>query len=146
MRLVDVNVLVYAFRVDAPGHAAHRAWVETLVGADEAYAVSDHVLAGFLRVVSHPRVFHPPTPIGPALAFAHAFREQANAVPLAPGARHWDIFTRLCREAGARGNLVPDVWIAALAIESGCELVTTDRDYARFPGLRWRHALDAKRA
>lgn len=142
MRLVDVHVLVYAFRADAPAHAAYRAWVEALVGSDEAYAVSDHVLAGFLRVVTHARVFHPPTPIAPALAFAHAFRERANAVPLAPGARHWGIFTKLCREAAARGNLVPDAWLAALAIESGCELVTTDRDFARFPGLRWRHPLD----
>ena len=142
MRLVDVNVLVYAFRADAPGHAAHRAWVESLVGSDEAYAVSDQVLAGFLRVVTHPRVFHPPTPIAPALAFAKAFRERANAVLLAPGARHWSIFTGLCRKATARGNLVPDAWLAALAIESGCELVTTDRDFARFPGLRWRHPLD----
>ena len=142
MRLVDVNVLVYAFRADAPGHTAHRAWVEALVASDEAYGVSDHVLAGFLRVVTHPRVFHPPTPVEPAVAFAQAFRERANAVPIAPGARHWDIFTRLCREVGARGNLVPDAWMAALAIESGCEFVTTDRDYARFPGLRWRHPQD----
>ena len=146
MRLVDVNVLVYAFRADAPGHAAHRAWVEALVRSDEAYAVSDHVLAGFLRVVTHPRVFHPPTPIGPALAFAHAFRDRANAVLLAPGARHWSIFTRLCREAAAPGNRVPDAWLAALAIESGCEFVTTDRGFARFPSLRWRHPLDGARS
>lgn len=142
MRLVDVNVLVYAFRADAPEHAAHRAWVESLVGSDEAYAVSDHVLAGFLRVVTHPRIFHPPAPIGRALAFAQAYRDRANAVLVAPGARHWGIFARLCVDASARGNLVPDAWLAALAIESGCELVTTDRDFARFPGLRWRHPLD----
>jgi toxin-antitoxin system PIN domain toxin len=142
MRLADVTVLVYAFRVDAPGHAALRAWVEALVGSDEAYAVSDHVLAGFLRVVTHPRVFQPPTPLASALAFAQAFRERANAVLLAPGARHWSIFTKLCREASACGNLVPDAWLAALAIESGCEFVTTDRDFARFPGLRWRHPLE----
>jgi hypothetical protein len=142
MRLVDVNVLVYAFRADAPGHAAHRAWLQGLVGSDEAYAVSDHVLAGFLRVVTHPKVFRPPTPFGLALAFVRACRERANAVLVAPGARHWTIFAKLCREAGARGNLVPDAWLAALAIESGCELVTTDRDFARFRGLRWRHPLD----
>ena len=141
MRLADVNVLVCAFRADSPGHAAHRAWVEDLLNSDEAYAVSDHVLAGFLRVVTHPKVFHPPTPLGPALAFARAFRERPNAIPVAPGARHWEIFTRLCREAEARGNLIPDAWLAALAIESGCEFVTSDRDYARFPGLRWRHPL-----
>lgn len=139
MRLVDVNVLVYAFREDAPGHAPHRAWLEALVASDEAYAVSDHILAGFLRVVTHPRIFHPPAPIEAALAFAEAFRSRPNAVPVAPGPRHWEIFTALCRSAGAKGNLVPDAWLAALAIEQGCEFITTDRDYARFPSLRWRH-------
>ncbi|MEX0692753.1 MAG: type II toxin-antitoxin system VapC family toxin [Gemmatimonadales bacterium] len=142
MRLVDVNVLVYAFREDAPGHADYKRWLDALTGGDEAYGVSDHVLAGFLRVVTHPRVFHPPTPIEPALAFTAAFRERPNAVPVAPEARHWDIFTRLCREAGARGNLIPDTWLAALAIESGCEFITTDRDYARFAGLRLQHPLE----
>jgi len=146
MRLADVTVLVYAFRADAPGHAAHRAWVRSLIEGDEAYAASDHVLAGFLRVVTHPKVFLPPTPIGPALAFARAFRDRANAVLVTPGERHWAIFTKLCREADARGNRVPDAWLAALAIESGCELVTTDRDFARFPGLRWRHPLEAPRS
>lgn len=61
---------------------------------------------------------------------------------MSPGERHWEIFTRLCRSARARGNLVPDAYLAALAIESGTEWITTDRDYARFPGLRWRHPLD----
>jgi toxin-antitoxin system PIN domain toxin len=144
MRLADVNVLVYASRADAPQHAAHRAWVEALVASDEAYAVSDHVLAGFVRVVTHPRVFHPPTPLAAALAFAMAFRDRPNAVPVQPGARHWGIFLRLCQAADARGNLVPDAWLAALAVESGCEFVTTDRDYARFPDLRWKHPLDPK--
>ena len=143
MRLVDVNVLVYAFREDAPDHQAHRPWLEGLVNSPEAYAVSDVILAGFLRVVTHPRVFSPPTPIAAALAFANAFRGQPTAVPVAPGPRHWDIFTELCRTASARGNLVLDAFLAALAIESGSEFVTTDRDYARFPGLRWRHPLDS---
>jgi len=61
---------------------------------------------------------------------------------LAPGKRHWAIFTRLCRDVEAKGNLVPDAYLAALAIESGCEWVTTDRDFARSSGLRWRHPLD----
>jgi uncharacterized protein len=141
MRLVDVNVLVYAFREDAPGHAPHNEWLTGLVQSDEAYAVSDHVLSGFLRVVTDPRVFHPPTPVDAALVFANAFRQQPNAVAVHPGARHWDIFAKLCRDADARGNLIPDAWLAALAIESGCEFITTDRDYSRFAGLRWRHPL-----
>lgn len=141
MRLVDVNILVYAFREDAPGHAEHRAWLEGLVHSDEAYAVSDQILAGFLRIVTHPRIFHPPAPIEQALAFTEAFRHRPNAVAIVPGPRHWGIFARLCTDTGVRGNLVPDAWLAALAIEQGCEFVTTDRDFARFAGLRWQHPL-----
>ncbi|MEP6591955.1 MAG: type II toxin-antitoxin system VapC family toxin [Gemmatimonadota bacterium] len=141
LRLVDVNVLVYAFREGAPEHAAHRAWLDALVRSDEAYAVSDQVLASFLRIVTHPHIFHPPAPMDAALGFANAFRTQPNAVMIAPGLRHWEIFQRHSREAGAKGNLVPDAWLAALAIESGCEFVTTDRDFARFPELRWCHPL-----
>lgn len=137
MRLIDVNVLVYAHRQDAPNHAAFRRWLEAVLQSDQAYGISDLVLSGFLRVVTHPRVFRTPTPINQALAFARDVREQPNCVVVAPGARHWDIFTRLCRSAGVRGNLVPDAWFAALAIESGCEWITTDRDYSRFAGLRW---------
>ena len=125
----------------APMHAAYREWLEAAVDADEAFGVSELVLSGFVRVVTHPRVFSPPEPVESALTFAKAVRGAPNAVPVTPGVRHWGIFERLCREAGARGNLVPDAYLAALAIESGCEWVTTDRDYARFPGLRWRHPL-----
>lgn len=76
-----------------------------------------------------------------ALEFTDALRSQPNCVLVAAGPRHWEIFTRLCVESGARGNLVPDAYLAALAIESGSEWVTSDRDYARFRGLRWRHPL-----
>ncbi len=141
MRLVDVNVLAYSFREDSPDHLRYREWLLSLIASSEAFGVSDQILSGFLRIVTHPRVFHPPTPVAAAIAFAEAFRAQPNAVPVEPGARHWTIFTELCREVEARGNLVPDAWIAAMAIERGCELVTTDRDFARFPGLRWRHPL-----
>jgi uncharacterized protein len=99
------------------------------------------VLSGFVRVVTHPRVFSPPSTLRDALAFAEAVRGQPNCVVIGPGPRHWDIFTRLCLEADARGNLVPDAYFAALAIESGSDWVTTDRDFARFPTLRWRHPL-----
>ncbi|TAK75093.1 MAG: PIN domain-containing protein, partial [Dehalococcoidia bacterium] len=74
-------------------------------------------------------------------AFANTLRSSPGVVIVGAGDRHWDIFERLCLEAGARGNLVTDAYLAALAIESGSELITTDRDFARFPGLRWRHPL-----
>jgi toxin-antitoxin system PIN domain toxin len=92
-----------------------------------------------LRVATHSRIFHPPTPLSHAVEFCDFLRNQPNAVPIAPGARHWEIFTNLCAAARATGNLVADAYLAALAIESGSEWITTDRDYSRFPGLRWRH-------
>ena len=141
MLLLDVNVLVYAHREDAPNHKAYRRWLEDVVNSEQAYGLSDLVLSGFLRVVTHPRVFNPPSPMDLALEFLEPLRSRANSLQVRPGERHWEIFSRLCREAGARGNLVPDAFLAALAIESGCEWITTDRDYARFYGLKWRHPL-----
>lgn len=143
MILVDVNVLVYAHRADAPNHVAYREWLETLINSDQAYGFSELVLSGFLRVVTHPRVFNPPSDLASALAFTRVIRNQPNAVLFAPGPRHWDIFTSLCQAAGVKGNLVPDAYLAALAIETGSQWVTTDRDYSRFPGLSWRHPLDS---
>ena len=124
-------------------HAAYREWLEEAIDTDEAFGISELVLSGFVRVVTHPRVFSPPEPVESALAFANGVRAAPNSVPVAPGGRHWSIFDRLCRESDARGNLVPDAYLAALAIESGSEWITTDRDYARFSGLRWRHPLAA---
>lgn len=145
MLLIDVNVLVYAYRSDAPDHSSYRRWLEDTVNSDQAYGMTDLALAGFLRVVTHARVFNPPSPLASALRFVDEVRSQPSCVSLAPGARHWDIFVRLCRHAGAKGNLVPDAYLAALAIESGSEWITTDRDYSRFPGLRWRHPLESRR-
>jgi hypothetical protein len=141
MMLPDVNVLVHAHREDAADHAAYRDWLTALLSSDEAYGVSELVLSGFLRVVTHPRVFSPPSPLEAALRFATEIREQPGAVIVAPGPRHWDVFTGLCRSAGVKGNLAADAYLAALAIESGSEWITTDRGFGRFPGLRWRHPL-----
>jgi uncharacterized protein len=104
--------------------------------------VSELVLSGFLRVVTHPRVFVDPTPLPQAVAFCDALRSRLNAVVLSPGPRHWQIFKDLCGEVGARGNLVPDSYLAALAIETESEWITTDGDYRRFRALRVRHPLD----
>ncbi|MBV8199220.1 MAG: type II toxin-antitoxin system VapC family toxin, partial [Acidobacteria bacterium] len=139
----DVNVLVYAHRQDVPEHPLYRRWLDGTVGADAAFGMADLVLSGFLRVVTNPQVFAYPTPVDVAISFADELRNLPNCVQVAPGPRHWSIFSRLCREAGAKGNLVPDAYLAALAIESGSEWVTTDRDFSRFRGLRWRHPLSA---
>ncbi len=141
MVLLDVNVLVYAHRQDAPNHRAYFNWLEALVNSDQAYSLSDLVLSSFIRVVTHPRVFSPPSTTSQALTFVQELRTQPNCVVVMPGERHWDIFCRLCKEAEVKGNLVPDAYLAALAIESGSEWITTDRDYSRFPGLHFRHPL-----
>ena len=141
MVLIDVNVLVYAYRPDATNHLLYLRWLEGVVDSDHPYGMADMVLAGFLRVVTSPRIFRPPSSLEAALPFANKIRSEPNCVSVAPGPRHWEIFSRLCRTAAAKGNLVPDAYLAALAIESGSEWITTDRDYSRFTGLRWRHPL-----
>lgn len=136
-----MNVLVYAHREDTKDHKAFRAWLESAINSPQAYGVSDIVLSGFVRVVTHPRVFDPPSSLEAAFDFVEEVRSSPNCVVLGPGQRHWEIFTDLCRKSGVRGNLVSDAYLAALAIETGSEWITTDRDFSRFPGLKWRHPL-----
>jgi uncharacterized protein len=136
-----VNVLVYAHRKDTPEHEQIGAWLERAVNASAPFGLSTLVLSGMLRIVTHPRVFAQPTPIATAVKFVESLRARPNCVEVRPGARHWDIFADLCRVTGATGNLVPDAYLAALAIESGSEWVTTDGGFARYSGLRWLHPL-----
>jgi predicted nucleic acid-binding protein len=91
-----------------------------------------------LRIVTHPRVFRQPDQPDAALTFCEALLGAPNSVIIQPGERHWPIFADICRRTGARGPLVPGAWFAALAIEWHCEWISLDRDFARFPGLRWR--------
>lgn len=142
MILCDVNVLVFAHKEGVDRHNEYRSWLEEAMNGDEAFGVSDFVLSSVLRIVTHPRVFDPPSPWDRAKEFADAVRSAPSAVSIAPGPRHWRIFTELGVKAGVRGNLVPDAYLAALAIESGSEWLTTDRGFARYPGLRFRHPLE----
>ena len=139
MQLPDVNVLIYAHREDAPEHPRYAAWLRGLTASAAPFALSGVVLAGFLRIVTNPRIFNPPTPMDTAIAFCEGLVTRPRAVIVAPGRQHWDIFVSLCRDI--QGPLASDAYLAALAIEHGCELMTTDSDFARFPGLRWGHPL-----
>lgn len=138
MQIPDVNVLVGAYRTDAADHRRFREYLESAIRGIDLLGISDVVLSGFIRIATSPRVFDPPTPIVEALSFANALLSSDGVVTIQSGPRHWEIFTRLCMDSGARGKLVPDAYFAALAIESGAEWITMDGDYARFPGLRWR--------
>lgn len=135
-------MLVYAHRGGTPEHEQIGAWLESVANGSAPFGLSTLVLSGMLRVVTHPRVFATPTPLEHALEFVEALRARPNRVEIAPGARHWEIFAGLCRATGARGNNIPDAYHAALAIESGSEWITTDRGFARYDELRWRHPLD----
>jgi hypothetical protein len=139
--LPDTNVLIYAFRRDAHRHEEYRGWLEHALANESAFGISDVVLSAIVRITTHPRIFVKPSTLKQALEFCSVMLDQPNTVRVTPGPRHWSIFTNLCRKVDVKGNLVPDAYLAALAIEAGAEWITTDHDFARFSGLRWRHPL-----
>lgn len=142
MKLCDVNVLIYAHREDAsPEHEAYAEWLTAMATGPSAFGLSESVLSGFVRVVTNARIFPKPTPLDKALLFCEELRNRPQASFLRPGERNWEIFQNLCQQVNARGKLVADAWHAALAIECGCQWISTDSDFARFPGLDWRHPL-----
>lgn len=142
MLLPDVNVLVYAHRKDSiSDHTRYAHWLSQLATGPEPFAVSVLALSGLVRVVTNTRVFARPSTLDEVFAFIEQLVERPTARIIGPGPDHLVIFERLCRAAGATGKLVADAQHAAVAIEHGCTIVSTDADFARFPDLRWRHPL-----
>jgi toxin-antitoxin system PIN domain toxin len=141
MLFVDVNILVYAHRPESPRHSDYRAWLQAASVGDEPVGISDQVLAGFVRVTTHPRIFVDPTPPEVALAFGAALRSSPAGVVVSPAERTWPIFEDLVSKTASKGNAVPDAFLAAMAIEQGATLISADRSFARFPRLMWRHPL-----
>lgn len=141
MQLADVNVLIYAHREDSPEHDRYATWLESLVASPEPFGLSELVLSSFLRLVTNRKIFDPATPMEIALDFCHRLIRWPRSVIVRPGPRHWPIFVELIRGANIQGAMVTDAYLAALAIEHGCEFVTTDSDFARFAGLRSVHPL-----
>ncbi len=138
MILPDVNVLICAYRADSKDHARYRTWLEDAVNGPSAYGIAPRVLASVVRICTHPRIYVRPSSAAELFEFCGLLLSQPHATSVTPGERHWDLFEELCGEAKATGNLVQDAWNAALAMESGCEWITTDGDYARFRRLKWR--------
>ena len=138
MILPDVNVLIYAFRRDSERHVDYRTWLQQVIDGPNAYGVAPQVLASLVRITTHRKAFTQPSTLDESLAFCDALLVPAHATVIQPGERHWEIYRDLCQSSRATGSLTQDAWFAALAIEHGCEWVTTDDDYRRFPGLRWR--------
>jgi toxin-antitoxin system PIN domain toxin len=136
--LPDVNVLIYAFRNDAKSHHIARAVLDPLFAGDTRFGISPLTLGTLVRVTTNARTFANASSLEEAFGFCDDIYSHGNCQIVAPGDRHWRIFERLCRETNTRGPDVADVWYAALAIEWGCEWITFDRDYARFPDLNCR--------
>jgi toxin-antitoxin system PIN domain toxin len=141
MQIFDVNVLIYAFRPDMEHHERCRKLLDTARQSNGPFGVSELALSGFVRIVTSKRVFRKPDATVEALAFCDALLTSPNANRVRPGDRHWSIFSDLCKQVEARDKLVADAYHAALAIEHGAEWVSTDRDFSKFPGLRWKNPL-----
>lgn len=141
MLLPDVNVLIYAHRREAPEHDRYVAWLRQRAEGIEPFGISELGASAFVRIVTNPKIWDTPTQTEEALAFVERLRERSNVRCLTHGVKSWEVFANLCRLARARGKLVADAYHAALAIEHGCEFVTTDGDFARFAGLRHSHPL-----
>lgn len=137
MILPDVNVLIYAFRKEVPHHQLCRVWLDGVVTGDARFALTPLLLAAVVRVTTNTRTYALPSALDDAFGFCEDLLNQPHCQIVEPGARHWSIFQRLCMDTNTRGPMVTDAWYAALAIEWGCDWVTMDRDFARFPGLKW---------
>jgi toxin-antitoxin system PIN domain toxin len=141
--LIDANLLLYAYHTRAAEHTAARAWLETAFGGTAPVGLAWITLWAFLRIATNPRVFERPLSIDAATEITTTWLEQPVVRLLEPGERHWDILRDLTRHGQTIGPLVMDAVLAALAIEHGAVLQTTDRDFARFPGLSWADPLQA---
>lgn len=142
MLLPDVNVLVYAHRTDScADHPAYAEWLTELATGCEPFALSSPALSAVVRIVTNPRVFRTPSTHDRVFGFIGELVARPNARVVHPGPLHLEIFEELCRRSGAAGKLAADAQHAAVAVEHGCTMVTTDADFDRFPGLRWRHPL-----
>ncbi|GAA5127601.1 type II toxin-antitoxin system VapC family toxin [Haloechinothrix salitolerans] len=142
MRCVDVNVLVYAHRADLAEHADYRPLLERLANDDEPLGLPDLVLSGFVRLITNRRVFAKPMPTDEAWQAVDALLASPAAMKLSPSPRHWDLFRQLADDIDARGNDVPDAYLAAYALDNNATWLSADRGFARFKRVRWVHPLE----
>jgi hypothetical protein len=141
MILVDANLLLYAYDPQAAQHDASRLWLETTLSGSELVRFPWLTLWAFLRISTNPRVFERPLSMAEADAHVSSWLTQPSAGILEPGERHWEILEQIMKEGQVSGPLVTDAALAAIAIEHGATLCTTDRGFARFPGLTWTNPI-----
>jgi len=139
--VLDANILLYAYDSASSHHAKARAWVERAFSSADAIGLPWQTVAAFLRIMTNPRLPGERFTLAEAVEIVDRWLEQPNVRRLAPGDDHWPLFRQAAIEGQAPGPLITDAQLAALTIEYGGVLHTTDRDFARFPGLRWTNPL-----
>lgn len=141
MIVVDANILLYAYDSVSPHHAKARAWVESALSGSDPVGLPWQTAVAFLRITTNPRLPGQRLTLEEAVSVVDQWFDQPNVRLLAPGDGHWPLFRQMTLEGQAHGPLTTDAHLAALTIEYGSVLQTTDRDFARFPGLRWTNPL-----
>ena len=136
MESPDVNIFVHAFRRDSESHALCHQWLEDRLNGSAILAISPSVISGYLRIVTHPKIFKNPSSLKEAIEFCEIIRSASSVIFIEPGEQHWEIFCHLSQEIKPQGNQISDVWLAALAIEHDCYWTTLDRGFFQYPGLR----------
>ena len=144
MILVDANLLLYAYHPRAEQHEKSLAWLEASLSGPDLIRFAWVTLWAFIRIATNPRVFDRPLSASEAGAAVSSWLSQSAAGILDPGERHWDILRELMRDGQTAGPLVMDAVLAAIALEHGATICTTDRDFSRFSGLKWTNPLITK--
>lgn len=144
MILVDANILLYAEDQLSPQHERARTWWDGQLSGADAVCLCWTVLCAFIRIGTNPRMFEHPLTLKQAISRVQSWLDQPCARLIYPTERHWTVLQSLLTEGQALGNLVCDAHLAALALQHGCELMSTDGDFARFPKVKWKNPLLAK--
>ncbi len=137
MYLLDTNVILASYREDHPHHRQVRPWFDEILATGQSFGVPDSVWVSFVRLATHRRIFSVPSRVEDAFEFARSICRQPGYMPTNAGPHHLNLFEQACREGDATGDLVVDASLAAIALELGCVVASFDRDFGRFPGLRW---------
>ena len=146
MIILDANLLLYGFNADSPQHAASRKWLEERLSGGEWIGIPWVTLWAFVRISTNPRLTPVPLRAEEAFAIVRKILAVPSVTVLTPGPRHAEILEKLVVDNQAVGPLVTDAVLAALAVEQGATLATTDRGFARFRGLRWLNPLEPERS
>jgi hypothetical protein len=141
--VIDANLLLYAYNADAPQQRTIAQWLTNLLASGETIGLPWVAIWAFLRICTNSRIWDNPRPAGEAFAIVSEWLSQPGVVALQPGPPHAEILEKLVNDHGASGPLVTDAVLAALTIEHGARLASTDQDFRRFPALQWINPLHA---